>query len=153
MSHSEPKADAITGPSPAKTQADVREFFERVLPWPPQDQGRYTGYCSIHWTMPDKKTGRKFGKTLPMPPGRPFQTLDDFMGFIDWAKGKDGIRDLYYCTSLQSTALPSKKPNGPMVAVKRSGMCIPGTVSCLMRRTGMNQLCRTSFEPSRSSMG
>lgn len=96
------------------TPADTREFFSRILPWPVEDQGRYAGYCSIHWTFPDNK-GRRFGKGLPMTRGKPFHTLDAFMSFLDWAKGQQNILDLYFCTSLLNI---TQEKNGKLQAVR-----------------------------------
>lgn len=86
------------------TEADVREFIARVLPWPVEDRGIYTGYANLHWFLPPKTKGRK-------PPfvGKPFQTLDRFVSFAKWIVQQANTRDLYFCTSLQSETVTNKK--------------------------------------------
>jgi len=73
----------------------AKEFFARVVPWPVEDQGRYTGYINVHWSFPGRG-GKKFWA------GRAFQTKDKFFSFIDWLSGlKDSEHDIYFCLSLQ----------------------------------------------------
>ena len=79
----------------------AKEFFARVVPWPVEDQGRYTGFVNVHWTF--KSTS---GKRLWA--GRPFQTLDKFCGFIDWLSQLKDEHDIYFCTSLQKECTVEK---------------------------------------------
>ena len=69
------------------------EFLRRVLPWPLPEQ---PGYCNVHWQTPDGHWG-----------GRPFSALNDFFGYLDWAKKHpEFCKEIYFCTSLQRDAAP-----------------------------------------------
>ena len=70
--------------------ADIAEFMKRVVPWPADGE---PGFINLHWTSPDLKYGMA---------GRPYRTLVDFMGGVEWAnKHSTYARDIYFCLSRQ----------------------------------------------------
>ena len=73
----------------------AKEFFSRVVPWPVEDQGRYTGFINLHWTF------KVDGKKVPLWTGKAFQTKEKFFNFIDWLSSQKEPHDIYFCTSLQ----------------------------------------------------
>lgn len=85
------------------SEPNVREFIARVLPWPVEDQGSYTGYVNIHWTVPGKN-GKK-----PFWLGKPTQTVNGFFNTLTWVRALENTRDIYFCTSLQSQTTTTKK--------------------------------------------
>lgn len=88
----------------------AKEFFARVVPWPVEDQGRYTGYINVHWTFKGTN-GKKFWA------GRPFQTQEKFFGFVDWLSQLKDEHDIYFCTSLQKECIVEKgKPKAVRLA-------------------------------------
>ncbi|MGO9401564.1 MAG: primase-helicase family protein [Xanthobacteraceae bacterium] len=83
-------ADAGGKINPAKNEVD---FLRRVLPWPPPGQ---RGFCNVHWFTPQHHVG-----------GRPFTSLQDFMGMVEWCKAHPDIaKEIYFCTSLQGEVGP-----------------------------------------------
>ena len=70
-----------------------REFLSRVVPWP----GEQPGYVNLHYTMQSKGAGGK-----PFWSGKPTRTIDAFIEQAAWALKQDFIKDIYFCTSLQS---------------------------------------------------
>jgi Domain of unknown function (DUF927) len=73
---------------------DIPAFLRRVIPWPSLQHPE--GVVNIHWSTPDSK-GKPIG-------GKPFQKLEDFLSFTQWATlgtGQKFVRDMYFCTSLQ----------------------------------------------------
>jgi hypothetical protein len=90
----------------------AKEFFRRVLPWPVEDQGRYVGYCNVHWTFKSNNS-----KKQRLWAGRPFQTKEKLFSFIDWLTDLKDEHDIYFCTSAQKECLIE---NGKQKAV-RSG--------------------------------
>lgn len=97
-----------------------REFLKRVIPWPTEDRGIYTGYANLHWTFLKAGTSAK-GK--PLWSGRAFQTLSKFSDFIDWASQQSSFRDIYYCVSRQSSAAVDPK-KGTLKAVRLAANAI-----------------------------
>ncbi len=91
----------------------AKEFFRRVLPWPQEDQGRYVGWCNVHWTF------KVAGKKEPLWTGKPFQTHEKFCGFIDWLSAQKDPHDIYFCTSLQAKTYQDSK-TGKVRAAKHA---------------------------------
>jgi hypothetical protein len=88
----------------------VQEFMSRIVPWPGADA---PGYVNLHWRAkntrePDKKY---WG-------GKPTRTVTDFLKAAAWASQRDFIEDLYFCTSLQSTAGKNTKGNSTVARSK-----------------------------------
>src|SRR5712691_3051719 len=96
------------------TEPNVREFFRRVLPWPVEDQGGYTGYVNLHWTVPNRHNL----KAKPFWLGKPAQTLDGFFNTLTWVRGLPDTRDIYFCTSVQSDTTTTK--NGKIAAMRNA---------------------------------
>jgi Domain of unknown function (DUF927) len=88
----------------------AKDFFARVLPWPEEDNGRYSGWCNIHWTLitPD---GTKIWA------GKPFATPTKMFGFIDWLVQQKNTRDIYMCLSTQRECTVK---DGKQKAVRRA---------------------------------
>jgi hypothetical protein len=85
-------------------EKNLANFLSRVVPWPQPDM---LGYVNVHWRRTDRKgiTG-----------GKAFTKLTDALSFIEWAKTRDFIQDLYFCLSLQEKSEP--KQNGKLKAVR-----------------------------------
>src|SRR5579859_90859 len=79
----------------------LADFLRRAIPWPdPQSE---EGWVNLHWKPRDRKgiTG-----------GQAFKTVEEAVGFIQWASwgsGKAHVTDIYYCTSLQRERGEPKK--------------------------------------------
>lgn len=72
------------------------DFMRRVVAWPGPDG---PGFCNVHW-----KSGNPNFHGLP---GKPFKTLDDLMGFVQYAAApsrRDVFSDIYFCLSTQRRA-------------------------------------------------
>jgi hypothetical protein len=93
-------ANGVT--DPAKNEA---EFLRRAVPWPKHGA---PGYVNLHWT--------------PGFSGKPLKTLDEFMRWLDWARRKLTIKDIYYCMSLQAEA--SKNRQGNLIAKRHSSLAL-----------------------------
>ena len=84
----------------------VAEFFKRVLAWP----GDEPGFVNIHTTNPNPDIHGMGGK--------PFQTLVDFMSYVEWCKTHPRfIKDVYFCLSRQKDVSYGK--NGKVIALRR----------------------------------
>lgn len=71
----------------------IAEFYKRVVPWP---QPGEPGVINCHYFPKGMK-----GKFLP---GRPFTSVDGFLGFVEWAKAHpDACEEIYHCMSLQAS--------------------------------------------------
>jgi hypothetical protein len=73
------------------------QFFDRVVPWPKENE---PGYVNLHWTF----EGEKDGKPATFWGGRAVRNLQDAVNAIVWALGNTATRDIYFCTSLQKEA-------------------------------------------------
>jgi hypothetical protein len=77
------------GPAPV-LEKDLANFLSRVVPWPQPDM---PGFINVHWRPTDRK-----GITS----GSAFIKLDEALSYIEWAKTRDFIQDLYFCLSARS---------------------------------------------------
>lgn len=73
---------------------ETREFLSKVVPWP----GSSPGYVNLHYSIKDKDNDKSFVT------GKPFRDIDQFINFAQWARSTDNIKELWFCTSLQSEA-------------------------------------------------
>lgn len=71
-------------------------FLSRVVPWP---SANLSGYVNLHYSMDNP---REPGKKIVT--GKPFTALDGFMKFVGWVQQQPSMKDMWFCTSLQSTA-------------------------------------------------
>ena len=88
------------------SDASVREFISRVMPWP---SGH--GHVNLHWRTPDPRNSEK-----DFWHGKPSQNVGDFMGLLSWVRRQPQTKDIYFCLSLQSQI--SKNKRGNTVAVR-----------------------------------
>jgi hypothetical protein len=90
--------------------AELRDFLSRVVAWP----GDEPGYVNLHYTMIDPKhVGKK-----PFWSGAPTRTLKDFMSHAAWALKQKFIKDIYFCTSLQSKVKVNKQGKPKVVRLQ-----------------------------------
>ena len=84
--------------------------MEQVVAWPGPDG---PGYVNLHWKTPHLGHNGK-----PIWGGKPFKTINEFMGCAQWAAGSPAyVRDIFFCLSVQSSIGHTK--NGK-VTVARS---------------------------------
>src|SRR5438046_2603846 len=74
-------------------RARQADFMSRVVAWPPVSG---IGHVNLHYSMKNPRGGKD------IVTGKPFQHIDDFLNFCNWAETTNNIKDLWYCTSLQS---------------------------------------------------
>lgn len=73
----------------------LRDFLSRVISWPGDKDA--PGYVNLHYTMKPKSETAK-----PFWSGKPTRTVDEFIEQAAWALQQSFIKDIYFCTSLQS---------------------------------------------------
>lgn len=93
----------------------IKDFISRVVPWPVNDLGTYTGYINLHW-LPTDHYERKKKKQGSYMPGSFAQTPTGFMQKLWWARQQSYVGDIYFCTTLQSETSISK--NGYPIAFR-----------------------------------
>src|SRR3989442_8973308 len=81
------KSGVVTGLG--KKEAD---FVLRVLAWPINE----IGYVNLHYSMINARGGKD------IVTGKPYQDIDQLLSFCNWAESTNNIKELWYCTSLQS---------------------------------------------------
>jgi hypothetical protein len=86
------------------TLDQAKRYLERVLPWPPEQQGKPTAFANVHYTfVPENHDPNK-----PLPwSGRACRTLEEAVRAVKWAAGASNVRDIYLCLSTQRE--PSKE--------------------------------------------
>src|SRR5438552_2160356 len=72
----------------------VTDFMSRVVAWPINN----AGYVNLHYSIPNLRQPTE----KDIVTGKPFQTLSDFVRFALWAVTTNNIKDIWFCTSLQS---------------------------------------------------
>lgn len=80
----------------------VTAFMANVVAWPGTVQD--PGYVNLHYSMEDRKDPKKKIVT-----GWPTRTVDDLVQKCAWAMSTNYIKDLWFCTSLQSQAGKNSK--------------------------------------------
>jgi Family of unknown function (DUF5906) len=101
-----PAKNATVAVPPGGTKANVipcrpvtpKDFMSRVVPWPVGG----TGYINLHYSMQNLIGGKD------IVTGKPFQDIDQLLGFAKWACGTGTIKEIWYCTSLQTEAGTTK---------------------------------------------
>jgi hypothetical protein len=73
-----------------------RNFLSQVIAWPAPNE---PGYGNLHFMMPSKKDPKTKFMT-----GWPFRDVATFVQRAAWALSTDNIKDMFFCTSLQSQA-------------------------------------------------
>ncbi len=85
---------------------DAKAFLSRVVAWPVNG----IGHVNLHYSMVNTRGGKD------IVTGKPYQEIDQLLGFCNWAEQTNNIKELWYCTSLQSqTGLTS---HGKVKAVR-----------------------------------
>ena len=109
----EPDADLdarVAAWLPTKSPTDwnaVAAFMSAVVPWPDPDQPG-SGYVNLHYSMVDKNNPKNLIKGM----GRPFTDLHTFISRGAWITNDHAsMRDVWYCTSLQSEKGVNKRGN------------------------------------------
>jgi Family of unknown function (DUF5906) len=84
------------------TLDQAKRYLERVLPWPPEQQGKPTAFANVHYTfVPENHDPNK-----PLPwSGRACRTLEEAVRAVKWAAGATNVRDIYLCLSTQREPL------------------------------------------------
>lgn len=90
-----------------------RDFLSQVIAWPTQGE---SGYANLHYSMVNPKP------TPAKPPllkgmGWPFRDLGKFVSRAEWVNGTTNFKDVWFCTSLQSTMKKDPK-TGKLKAVR-----------------------------------
>jgi hypothetical protein len=98
-----------------------RNFLSQVIAWPAPNE---PGYGNLHFMMPSKKDP----KTKIMT-GWPFRDVATFVQRAAWALSTDNIKDMFFCTSLQSQSGKNSKGNpkavrGAMLALNQKSIWI-----------------------------
>src|SRR3954451_349930 len=93
-----------------------------VVVWPvsPQDPG----YINLHYSMEDRTNPKRKIVT-----GWPTRDLNTFFQKVAWSSGTNYIKDLWFCTSLQSQAGKNSKVNpkairGATLATKQTSIWV-----------------------------
>ena len=90
-----------------QAEVQIPEFLSRVVPWP----GSVTdpGWVNLHWrsAMQNDPAKSFWG-------GRPVKSVNDFMWWVGWCAQRPGIKDIFFCTSLQSQ-IGKNSRGGPKV--------------------------------------
>jgi hypothetical protein len=96
---------------------EVSAFMANVVAWPvsPTDAG--AGYVNLHYSVEDRRNPKKKIVT-----GWPTRDLNGFMSKVGWSLGTNYIKDLWFCTSLQSEA--GKNSKGNAKAVRRAALAM-----------------------------
>src|SRR6478736_5138242 len=81
----------------------VQAFMAHVVPWPtsPQD----AGYVNLHYSSVDRKDPTK----LYRGGGWPFRTAETLIKRAAWINTTTAFKDVWFCTSLQSTVKANLK--------------------------------------------
>src|SRR5258708_3071021 len=74
------------------TPPTPRSFRSRVIPWPVNG----IGHVNLHYSMMNPRGGKN------IVTGKPFQDIDQLLSFCNWAESTNNIKELWYCTSMQS---------------------------------------------------
>jgi predicted P-loop ATPase len=93
----------MTGRAPT-----ARDFLSRVVPWPANG----IGYVNVHYSMVNARGGKD------IITGKPYQDIDQLLSFCNWAETTNNIKELWYCTSLQSTCGANSKGKPKAVRLK-----------------------------------
>src|ERR1035437_2788879 len=101
------KAPCATGIS-----KNERRFLSRVVPWPVNA----TGYVNLHYSMDNPRGGK------PIVTGKPYQDVDQLISFCGWAANTNNIKELWYCTSLQSSVTSNTKGNLKAVRLRQNAL-------------------------------
>lgn len=101
-------------PSAGVIAPTLAEFMLQVVPWP-VDQ---IGYVNLHYsiTSPRDHTAKN------IVTGKPYQSLDKYVGFVQWALTTTSIKDMWFCTSLQAHA--GKNSKGGAKAMRMAGSAL-----------------------------
>lgn len=92
--------------------ASIKEFLSRVVPWP----GDGPGYVNLHYTMAREDGGKPFWSGLPT------RTVDALISRAGWAVRQPFIRDIYFCTSLQSDMRTDKKGKARPLRLQKNAL-------------------------------
>ena len=103
---------ALTLADPA-VRASATGFLSRVVPWPING----IGYVNLHYSIDNPRGGK------PIVTGKPYHNIDDLLGFCNWAQGNNNnIKELWYCTSLQSQATTNSRGGLKAVRLKSNAI-------------------------------
>lgn len=72
---------------------ETKLFLSKVVAWP--DDG--FGYVNLHYSM-TAQDGRK------IVTGKPYNSIDNFIGFAQWAENHATFKDIWFCLSSQTMA-------------------------------------------------
>jgi len=89
-----------------------RDFLSQVIAWPTQGE---SGYANLHYSMVNPKPTP--AKPLLKGMGWPFRDLGKFVSRAEWVNGTTNFKDVWFCTSLQSTMKKDPK-TGKLKAVR-----------------------------------
>jgi hypothetical protein len=91
------------------TLDQAKRYLERVVPWPPEQQGKPAAFANVHYTfVPQNHDPNK-----PLPwCGRACRSLEEALKAVRWAAGASNVRDIYLCLSTQRE--PSKERTGKL---------------------------------------
>jgi Domain of unknown function (DUF927) len=90
--------------------ASIKEFLSRVVPWP----GEGPGYVNLHYTLKRDDGGKPFWSGLPT------RTVDELKSRATWAAQQPFVKDIYFCTSLQSDMHTDKKGKARPVRLQKN---------------------------------
>jgi predicted P-loop ATPase len=88
------------------------DFLSQVIAWPTQGE---SGYANLHYSMVNSKPTP--AKPLLKGMGWPFRDLGEFVSRAGWVNGTRNFKDVWFCTSLQSTMKKDPK-TGKLKAVR-----------------------------------
>lgn len=92
----------------------AKNFLSRVVPWPVNG----IGYINLHYSMINARGGKD------IVTGKPYQDVDQLLSFSNWAGRTNTIKELWYCTSLQSQADKNSKGNPKAKRLKENAMLL-----------------------------
>lgn len=96
------------------TSPSYKTFLARAVAWP--GEGEQTAYVNVHNTFApsDLSTLKKAGDGTPLYPwsGRACRNLAEAVKAVEYCNSNSSSRDIYFCTSTQSYAIPKTTDKG-----------------------------------------
>jgi len=96
------------------TPPTAKDFLLRVVPWPVNG----IGHVNLHYSLTNPRGGNN------IVTGKPYQDVDQLLSFSKRAGGTNTIKELWYCTSLQSQADKNSKGNPKAKRLKQNAMSL-----------------------------
>lgn len=84
--------------------SDLKEFMERVVPWPADGE---EGWINLHWKLPNPHDAAK----PDIWAGKPVKNITEFLSLLEWVLARNNTKDIYFCLSRQAKSARNTKGN------------------------------------------